>query len=120
MIHVRTVHSKNGHIAVVTSDTVLITNVQSALDRIAAVSFETGHCAVVINKSAICEELFHLKTRLAGEIVQKFINYDVKMGIVGNFSQYTSKSRHDFIYESNMGGRIVFGPTEDAVIELLG
>jgi len=119
-MQVRTVQSKIGPIAVVTSDELLIKDLQSALDLIATVSFETGHSTIILDKSAICEEFFDLKTRLAGEILQKFTNYNLRMGIVGDFSQYTSKSLHDFIYESNGGGRIVFGADEEEVIKLLG
>ncbi len=49
--------------------------------------------------SSICDDFFDLSTRLAGEILQKFINYHVKIAIIGDFSIYTSKSLKDFIYE---------------------
>jgi hypothetical protein len=32
-----------------------------------------------------------LKTGLAGEILQKFSTYNMRLGIVGDFSAYTSK-----------------------------
>ncbi|MGZ4135560.1 MAG: DUF4180 domain-containing protein, partial [Tumebacillaceae bacterium] len=60
-----------------------------------------------------------LKTRLAGEILQKFINYRVKVAIVGDFSMYSSRSLQDFIYESNGGTDIFFLPTEQQAIEKL-
>ena len=53
-------------------------------------------------------DFFDLKTRFAGEILQKFSNYDVKLAIVGDFSKYSSKSLRDFIYESNKGKLIFF------------
>jgi hypothetical protein len=115
-MRIQVVQSQSGPVAVVQSKAVLIFDVQSALDLIATVSFETGHSTIVLDKSAICEEFFDLKTKLAGEILQKFTNYGVRLGIVGDFSQYTSKSLQDYIYESNQGGRIVFGPTLEAVI----
>jgi len=39
-----------------------------------------------LNKSAICDDFFDLSTGLAGEILQKFVNYHVKIAIVGDFS----------------------------------
>ena len=63
--------------------------------------------------------LFHLSTKLAGEILQKFINYHVKIAIVGDFSAYTSKSLKDFIYESNNGKDIFFLPDEKKAIDKL-
>ncbi|HUM43632.1 MAG TPA: DUF4180 domain-containing protein, partial [Fervidobacterium sp.] len=59
--------------------------------------YDTGCERIVINKEAICEEFFDLSTRLAGEILQKFVNYNIKIAIVGDFSKYTSKSLRDFI-----------------------
>jgi hypothetical protein len=60
-----------------------------------------------------------LKTTLAGDILQKFSNYNVKLAIVGDFSIYTSQSLRDFIYESNKTGRIRFVNTIDEAIEAL-
>jgi len=33
----------------------------------------------IVSKSATGEDFFHLKTKLAGEILQKFINYHMKI-----------------------------------------
>ncbi|AKL95151.1 hypothetical protein CACET_c17020 [Clostridium aceticum] len=106
-------------IAIVSSSEILITNVQSALDFIATVNYETGCDSIILNKSAICEDFFNLKTGLAGEILQKFINYRVKIAIVGDFSIYSSKSLRDFIYESNKGKDLFFLVDEKEAIEKL-
>ena len=74
---------------------------------------------MVLNKDGICEEFFDLKTKLAGDILQKYINYKVKLAIVGDFSGYTSKSLRDFIYECNNGNDIFFVPDEqEAIVKL--
>ncbi|NLN05343.1 MAG: DUF4180 domain-containing protein [Clostridiaceae bacterium] len=86
------ISKNNVDIAVINSKDILIKDLQSALDLIATIGFETGCSRIVINRSAICEEFFDLKTRLAGEILQKFINYNIKLAIVGDFSVYSSKS----------------------------
>jgi hypothetical protein len=97
----------------------LITDVQSALDFIATVGFETGCNHIILSKSAICEGFFDLSARLAGEILQKFVNYNIKIAIVGDFSVYTSKSLRDFIYESNKGKDIFFVTNEKQALEKL-
>ena len=74
---------------------------------------------IIIHKSLISEDFFDLKTRLAGDILQKFINYKVKFAIVGDFSMYTSKSLKDFIYECNKGKDIFYLATEQQAIEKL-
>jgi len=111
---------ENGiEIAVVSSSEILITDVQSALDFIATVNYEVGCDRIILSKSAICDEFFNLKTKLAGEILQKFINYHTKIAIVGDFDLYTSKSLKDFIYESNNGKCIFFLPSEKQAVEKL-
>jgi hypothetical protein len=116
---ITTIKEKNVEIAVVNSSEVLITDVQSALDFIATVNYEAGCHRIILNKSAICEDFFNLRTRLAGEILQKFINYQVKIAIVGDFSVYTSESLKDFIYESNKGNAIFFLSNEKQAIDKL-
>lgn len=106
-------------IAVVSSDEVLITDVQSALDFMATVNYEVGCHRIILNKSAICEDFFNLRTKLAGDILQKFINYHVKFAIVGDFSIYTSNSLKDFIYESNNGKDIFFVSSEKQAVDRL-
>ncbi|MFP3411656.1 DUF4180 domain-containing protein [Bacillus sp. SIMBA_074] len=107
------------NITVVRNDTVLISDVQSALDLMATVQYEADSKRIAINKSLISESFFDLKTRLAGDILQKFINYSVKIAIIGDFSMYTSKSLKDFIYECNKGKDIFFLATEQQAIEKL-
>lgn len=114
-----TIIENNIEIAIVSSSDILITDVQSALDFIATVGFETGCYRIILNKSSVCEGFFDLKTKLAGEILQKFINYHVKIAIVGDFSVYTSKNLGDFIYESNRGKNIFFLPDEKQAIKKL-
>ena len=45
-----------------------------------------------MNQSIFSEAFFDLKTRLAGEILQKYINYHVKVAIIGDFSVYRAKA----------------------------
>lgn len=111
----------NGHkIAILEGGGVLIADPQGALDMMMTVKYETGGVdALVIKKEEIAEDFFKLSTRLAGEVLQKFINYNTKLAIVGDFSGYTSKSLADFIRESNRGKDIFFVATEDEAIRML-
>src|SRR4051812_45469629 len=98
-MNITKVEAGGGNIAVVSSSEILIEDVQSALDFMATVQYEADCYRIIINKSIITESFFDLKTRLAGEILQKFINYRVKVAFIGDFSMYTSQSFQDFIYE---------------------
>jgi hypothetical protein len=113
-----TILTENG-VAIVRSDKPLITDTQSALDLMATVKYETGCDCIAIQKSAVAEDFFVLSTGLAGEILQKFVTYHVKLAIVGDFSRYTSKPLRAFLYESNNGNHVFFvGTEEEAVAKL--
>lgn len=106
-------------IALIVSDEVVLKDTQSALDIIASVQYETDCDKIIIHKSCVAEEFFVLSTGIAGEILQKFINYRKKIAIIGDFSKYTSKPLKDFIYESNNGNSIYFLPSiGDALLRL--
>ncbi|MFB0919719.1 MAG: DUF4180 domain-containing protein [Oscillospiraceae bacterium] len=111
---------QNNCIALVVSDECVITDGQSVLDLIATVSYETNADRLILDKSAITEDFFKLSTGVAGEVLQKCVNYHVKMAIVGDFSRYTSKPLKDFIYESNRGKDFFFVGTVDEAAERLG
>lgn len=107
------------NIAVVNSSKPLITDVQSALDLLVTVQYEAGCDRMILDRSAICDDFFDLSTRLAGEVLQKFINYRAKVAIVGDFSPFRSKSLDDFIYECNKGKDIFFLSNEKQAIDKL-
>lgn len=106
-------------IAIVDSDEIVISDTQSAIDLIMSVKYETNCSKIAINKKAITEDFFILSTGVAGEILQKFINYQIKFAIIGDYSKYTSKPLKDFIYESNNGKDIFFVTNEDEAIKML-
>ncbi|MDD4311362.1 MAG: DUF4180 domain-containing protein [Eubacteriales bacterium] len=106
-------------IAQIETEEALITDVQSALDLMATVRYETGADCVILPKSALDERFFVLSSGLAGDILQKFVNYQMKLAIVGDFSGYTSKPLRDFIYESNNGSHVFFVGTNQEAIEKL-
>jgi hypothetical protein len=60
------------------------------------------------DKFILHTDFFQLKTGLAGDILQKFSNYKVKLAIIGDFSKYESRSLSDFIRECNKGNMIFF------------
>ena len=81
--------------------------------------YETDTSLIAIEKSAVAPEFFILSHGLAGEVLQKFINYRAKIAIFGDFSGYTSKPLHDFLYESNRGRDVFFVPTREEVVARL-
>ena len=82
-------------------------------------NYEIGTKNIIIDKNLIAEKFFILSTGFAGEILQKYINYGGRIAIFGDYSHYTSKPLHDFIYESNQGKDVFFAATEDEALDML-
>jgi hypothetical protein len=118
-MQIKTIKKNDIEIASVNSEEILISDVQSALDFMATVQYEAGCNRIILNKPAIVEDFFHLSTKIAGEILQKFVNYRVKFAIIGDFSAYTSVSMKAFILECNRGKDIFFLPDEEKAVEKL-
>lgn len=109
----------NIKVALVQSEEILIKDVQSALDLMAGIGYEDNCHCIAVNKSALVEDFFNLSTKIAGEILQKFKNYNTKLAIVGDFSNYDSKALKDFIYECNNGTDFFFVSDWDEAVEKL-
>lgn len=105
-------------IAMVSEEGIAINGVQDAID-ILGNSYYLRASKIIIRKENIVPEFFDLKTKIAGEILQKFSNYSAQLAIVGDFSEYASKSLKDFIYESNKNRMINFVGTMEEAIEKL-
>lgn len=71
---------------------------------------------LIIHQASLQPEFFDLKTKIAGEILQKFSNYRMRLCIVGDFSAVKSKSLRDFIGESNRYGIIRFTASVDEAL----
>ncbi|AZB11061.1 DUF4180 domain-containing protein [Chryseobacterium sp. G0162] len=87
-------------IAEVNSDTIIIQSAEDGLDLMGNIYYQ-GFDKVILYEKNITPDFFDLKTKIAGEILQKFSNYRIGLAIVGDFSKYESKSMRDFIFESN-------------------
>lgn len=114
-----TILGKNQSIVYIESEDILISDSQSALDFMMTIKYEKDCSRIILDKKAICEEFFRLSSGIAGEVLQKFINYHTKLAIIGDFSKYTSKPLHDFIYECNKGNDIFFVGNLNQAIERL-
>jgi hypothetical protein len=94
-------------IAEVVSDETIISKTEDGLDLLGNLYYQ-GFDKIIIHEKNITADFFDLKNGIAGEILQKFSTYRVRLAVVGNFAKYTSKSLNDFIYESNKGRHINF------------
>ena len=111
---------KNGiTCAIVNSDDIVITDSQSALDVLMTAKYDIGTKNIIISKKLIVKDFFILSSGLAGEVLQKYINYGGRIAIYGDYSHYTSQPLHDFIYESNKGKDVFFVGTQEEAVDKL-
>jgi hypothetical protein len=78
-----------------------------------------GSRSIIIHEWNLKEDFFDLSSGVAGEILQKFSNYRMKLAIIGEFGKLKSKSLQAFIIESNRGNLIFFVPDMQTAINKL-
>ena len=101
---------KNMKVAELQSQDKILNNLDDAMQVIGDMYYQ-GYDAIILHASSITPDFFDLKTKLAGEILQKFSNYRMRLAILGDWSGIPSKNFSDFIRESNSGRLIYFGGT---------
>lgn len=108
-----------GSIAELTDKNIIISSTQDILDLFGELI--PHNCSrIVIRENNFHPDFFNLKTGLAGDILQKFSNYNMKLAIIGCFTKISSKSLQDFIRECNRGKMIFFLENlEDALNKLI-
>jgi hypothetical protein len=78
-------------------------------------AFSAGATVTVIPAARFDPEFFRLRTGLLGQFVQKFVNYSMRLVILGNIDEQVNASTalRDFVRESNRGSHIWFVATRE-------
>lgn len=108
----------NIKIAEVTAENIIIESVEDGSELIANVYYQDFD-RMLLYEENITPLFFDLKNGIAGEILQKFSNFRVRLAIVGDFEKFESKSIKDFIFESNKNRQINFVNTLNDGLERL-
>jgi hypothetical protein len=76
---------------------------------------------VCVPVTRVADEFFTLSTGLAGEVAQKFVNYRLRLAIVGDISHHVARSSalRDFVSETNRGRQLWFVATPEEFDERL-
>ena len=90
----------------ISSETIL-NNPQDILDLM-VLAGEKDANKIILHENNINPDFFELKTGFAGEVLQKAVNYHIKLAIIGDFNKFTSKSLKSLIAESNSGNQFFF------------
>jgi hypothetical protein len=108
----------NTTIAEVISDEIIISSTQEAVDLMMNCAYQ-GAESLLMKEHNFAPGFFDLKTRMAGDILQKFSTYQLRLAIIGNFEKFSNQSLRDFIFESNKAGRILFMHSAEEAKEIL-
>ncbi|MEV1022638.1 DUF4180 domain-containing protein [Streptomyces sp. NPDC050264] len=89
---------------------------RAAIDLIGEAGYR-GAAWVAVPAERCGPDFFHLRTRVAGDVVQKFVNYRMGLVILGDIDARTAASTalRDFVRESNRGRQLWFLPDADAL-----
>jgi len=73
-------------------------------------TFENRATLIVIPVECLNDEFFQLRTRIAGELIQKFVQYGRRLAIVGDISRHLAESSalRALVNESNRGKDVWF------------
>lgn len=109
-------HTINGiKAAEIISDEIILKSTESGLQLLGDLYYQ-GFDRILIYEKNITPEFFDLKTKIAGDILQKFAQYRMGITIIGNFSKYNSSRLNEFIFESNKGKSINFADSLEKAI----
>jgi len=99
-------------LAEIVYDNIVLKNTQDAVDLIANCNYQ-GTSGIILREENVIDSFFDLKTKVAGDKLQKFSTYQSRLAIIGDFTKFTGNSLREFIRESNKLGRINFVGTMD-------
>ncbi len=108
----------NMMIAEVQTDDDAIRVTGDALDLLAD-AHDQGADGMIVYERSLTPAFFDLRTGLAGDILQKFSIYGMRLAIVGEFDTYDSKSLQAFIIECNRSRQIRFCPDRSSALARL-
>lgn len=72
---------------------------------------------VAIPAERLHEDFWRLSTRVAGDLIQKFVNYRIQVAIIGDITHHIAagKALADWVRESNRGTHLWFLPDLDTL-----
>ena len=81
-----------------------------------------GADLVAVPVGRLPDEFFSLRSGLAGMVAQKFVNYRVRLAIVGDIAAHVDRSSalRDFVRETNRGTQLWFVADGSELRERLG
>ncbi len=93
-----------------------IASERDATDVVGNASF-LGADHVLLRADQLAPGFVDLSSGLAGAVAQKFVNYGLRLVVVGDLQAVGSESWRAFVRESNRGGHVWFAADRDEALE---
>ena len=74
---------------------------------------------IVIDDGCLPPDFFRLKSGVAGELTQLFVNYGLRVVIIGDFEKYPGDTLRAWMTECNRGTQIFFLPDFESALARL-
>jgi hypothetical protein len=99
------------------SDFPVIRKADDANDLIGATWGESNISLIALPVDRLDPSFFQLSSLLAGDVLQKIVNYRLRIAIIGDISAHVARSDalRDFVWESNRGDQVWFLDDEAAL-----
>ncbi len=111
----------NGHRMLTVEDTdAVLATVRDFTDLIGDAMSEDVR-TVAIPADRVGNDFFRLRTGVAGEVLQKLVNYQMKLAVIGDVSKWVAESNafRDLLIELERGTDVFFVADETALAERL-
>lgn len=80
-----------------------ISGVQGVLDHLIGVCWEYDVHRVMVDSSCFEEGFYRLRTGIAGDVLQKLLNYHIKTALIITDTKLIRGKFEDFVLEANKG-----------------
>ena len=99
-----------------------IRTAEQAMDLIATTFAPDGADTIVVPVERLDPDFFRLSSGVAGEVVQKFVNYRRRLVILGDVSTHVQRSDafRDWVREVHRGRDVVFVADEAELARRIG
>ncbi|WP_176041723.1 alpha/beta fold hydrolase [Burkholderia stabilis] len=120
-MHHRIVQAAGNRVLVRDPSAGLVQRESDALDLV-ALAHEHEADWVAVPADALHDDFYRLDSGLAGAVLQKLVNYGVRLGVVGDIDHWLTRSEalRALVRESNRGTSVWFVASEDDLLRRLG
>lgn len=106
-------------IAIVNADEVFIKNEDTANQLFVTIRMQGGTNLIAINQEAFPTKFWDPATGFPGRVLDRLIQNEMKMAVVGDFNAYADGPFLDFMAEANNGFHLFFVADEDTAFRRL-